>query len=68
MGQLHLYREGRTYTSQNKLQVPMTALIGSRVLVRYDTKHPEKLHGFSLLRVVAALIVTVICIFAAALI
>lgn len=56
----------RKYTSQNRVQVPMTAQVGSLVTVRYDIKQPERLYSFSLMKSAAALCIAVICIIAAA--
>ena len=42
---------GRTYQSQNCIQVPMASQIGTTVTVRYDTQNPEKLYSFSILRI-----------------
>ena len=33
---------GRTYQSQNCIQVPMASQIGTTITVRYDTQNPEK--------------------------
>lgn len=57
--------DGRNVTSKNRVQVPMTAEIGSSVTIRYDVEQPDKLYSFSLLRILAALCITVICIIAA---
>ena len=48
---------GRTYQSQNCIQVPMASQIGTTVTVRYDTQNPEKLYSFSILRIIVSLIV-----------
>ena len=56
---------GRTYQSQNSIQVPMASQIGTTVTVRYDTQNPEKLYGFSILRIIVSFIVAAICIAAA---
>lgn len=53
---------GRSYTSQNRVQVSMTSQVGSSVRVRYDNEKPEKLYSFSLARVFVALGITVVCI------
>lgn len=60
--------DGRNFTSKNRVQVPMTAEIGSSVTIRYDIEQPDKLYSFSLLRILIALCITVICIIAAVLI
>ena len=56
---------GRTYQSQNCIQVPMASQIGTTVTVRYDMQNPEKLYSFSILRIIVSLIVAAICIAAA---
>lgn len=43
---------GKTYTSQTRIQVPMSAAIGTPVSVRYDTRQPEKLYSFSTKRII----------------
>lgn len=43
--------DGRNVTSKNRVQVPMTAEIGSSVTIRYDIEQPDKLYSFSLLRI-----------------
>ena len=55
----------RKYTSQNRVQVPMTAQVGSLVKVRYDMKQPERLYSFSLVRSVVGFCISAICIVAA---
>lgn len=57
--------DGRTYQSQNYIQVSMASQIGTPVTVRYDTQNPEKLYGFSILRIVVSLLIAVVCIVAA---
>lgn len=34
---------GRTYQSQNCIQVPMASQIGTTITVRYDTQNPRKI-------------------------
>ena len=46
---------GRTYQSQNCIQVPMASQIGTTITVRYDTQNPEKLYSFSILRIIVSL-------------
>lgn len=55
----------RKYTSQNRVQVPMTAQVGSLVKVRYDMKQPERLYSFSLVRSVVGFCISAICVVAA---
>ena len=56
---------GKTYESQNRVQVSMASQIGTTVTVRYDTQNPEKLYSFSVLRIVVSLAVAAICVAAA---
>ena len=54
---------GRTYQSQNCIQVPMASQIGTTITVRYDTQNPEKLYSFSILRIIVSLICIAAAIF-----
>ncbi|OUP22479.1 hypothetical protein B5F29_01710 [Lachnoclostridium sp. An196] len=54
--------DGRTYTSRNRVQVPMWAQVGTPVTVRYDIKQPENLYHFSALRILAGTIIALVCI------
>lgn len=56
---------GKTYQSENHIQVPMTSQIGTTVTICYDIQKPEKLYSFSVLRIVVSFIVVAICIVAA---
>lgn len=57
------YKVGkRNYTPVCRIQVPMTAQIGSRVPVRYDKNQPEKLYAFSGKRMAAGLLTGIFCI------
>lgn len=57
--------DGKTYQSQNRIQVPMASQIGTPVTVRYDKSRPEKLYSFSSLRITASLLIAAACILAA---
>ncbi|MDE6639769.1 MAG: DUF3592 domain-containing protein [Acetatifactor sp.] len=57
--------DGKSYQSQNRVQVPMTLQVGSTVKVRYDRLNPEKLYSFSLLRIAVSILIAAICILAA---
>lgn len=57
--------DGKTYQSQNRIQVPMALQVGSTVKVRYDKFNPEKLHSFSLLRIAVSILIATVCILAA---
>ena len=56
--------DGKSYQSQNRVQVPMILQVGSTVKVRYDKFNPEKLYSFSLLRIVISILIAAICILA----
>lgn len=57
--------DGKSYQSQNRVQVPMALQVGSTVKVRYDKFHPEKLYSFSLLRIAISILIAAVCFFAA---
>ena len=57
--------DGKSYQSQNRIQVPMTLQVGSTVKVRYDKFNPEKLYSFSLLRIAISILIAAVCILAA---
>ncbi len=57
--------DGRTYQSQNRIQVPMALQVGATVKIRYDKFNPEKLYSFSLLRIVISILIAAVCILAA---
>lgn len=54
--------DGRLYTSQNRIQVPMSSQVGSPVHVRYEKAHPEHLYSFSPLRIAAGLCIAALCL------
>ena len=54
--------DGKSYLSQNRVQVPMALQIGATVKVRYDKLNPEKLYSFSLLRIAVSILIAAICI------
>ena len=53
---------GKTYQSENTIQVPMTAEIGSKITVHCDTAHPEKLYPFSWKRIIGAFAIAILCV------
>lgn len=57
--------DGKSYQSQNRVQVPMALQVGSTVKVRYDKFNPEKLYSFSLLRIAVSILTAAICILTA---
>lgn len=57
------YKVGeRTYTSQNRIQVSMSSMVGDQVLVQYDINQPSKLYSYSISKVLIALLITAVCI------
>lgn len=56
---------GKTYQSQNRIQVPIASQVGTSVTVRYDKFKPEKLYRFSGSRIIVSFLITAICILAA---
>lgn len=54
--------DGKTYTSCNRIQVPMSSAIGSQIQVRYCIKQPTKLYNGSFAKLAIAFIVAVICV------
>lgn len=56
---------GKTYQSQNRIQVPMASQIGSPVKVRYNKFDPKKLYSYSLLRIVVSFLIAAICFWVA---
>ena len=57
--------DGKSYQSQNRIQVPIALQTGSTVQIRYDKFNPEKLYSFSLLRITVSILIAAICILAA---
>ena len=52
---------GKTYQSQNRIQVPIAAQVGTTIPIRYDINHPEKLYSFSVSRIVVSFLIAVVC-------
>lgn len=52
---------GKNYTSQNRIQVPMSAEIGSHIPVHYNTKQPQTIYQFSAKRIVVSALIFIIC-------
>lgn len=57
--------DNKTYTSKNRIQVPMSAQVGSAIIVRYDISHPQKLYSFSSIRIFIALFIAIVCLITA---
>mgnify|MGYP005768011539 CR=1 FL=1 len=52
---------GKTYQSQNRIQVPIAAQVGTTTPVLYDINHPEKLYRFSVTRIVVSFLIAAVC-------
>ena len=57
--------DGKAYTSENRVQVPLARQVGDTVLVRYDSENPAHLCSFSLIRMLVALAVAAVSLGAA---
>ena len=55
---------GKSYQSENRVQVPMALQVGATVKVRYDKFNPQKLYSFSLLRIIVSILIAALCILA----
>lgn len=55
----------KNYTSKNRIQVPMSAQVGTPIMVRYDVSQPHKLYSFSGVRVFIALFIAIVCVITA---
>ena len=53
---------GKNYTSQNRIQVPMSVDVGSHIPVHYNAKQPETLYQFSVKRIVVSALIFIICV------
>lgn len=53
---------GKKYTSQNRIQVPMSVDVGSHIPVHYNAKQPETLYQFSVKRIVVSALIFIICV------
>ena len=51
---------GKQYISYNRIQVPMSAEVGTKVTVRYDALHPDMLYSFSWKKIWIALAVAAV--------
>lgn len=51
----------KAYQSQNRIQVPISAQVGTTIPVCYDIDHPEKLYRFSVTRIVVSFLIAAVC-------
>lgn len=57
------YKVGKKqYISYNRIQIPMSAQVGTKITVRYDTLRPDMLYHFSWTKIGIAAAVAVICL------
>lgn len=62
------YKVGKKqYISYNRIQIPMSAQIGTKITVRYDTLHPDMLYSFSWTKIGVAGVIAVTCLIIAGL-
>jgi hypothetical protein len=54
--------DGKTYISCNRMQVPMSSVVGSQIQVHYCIDQPTKLYSGSFTKLAIAFIVAVICV------
>lgn len=60
-GKIQYKVKGKKYISQDLVQIPDTAEIGTKVTIRYDTEFPEKIYKFSWFQIIIALSAAVVC-------
>lgn len=53
---------GKTYTSKDRVQVPLWAEVGNRVPIRYNRSRPEQIYRFSPKRIAASALVAAVCL------
>ena len=53
---------GKKYISYNRIQVPMSAEVGTKITIRYDALKPDMLYSFSWKKIGIALAVAAACI------
>jgi len=50
---------GKYVISKNRLQVPLSATVGTHITIRYDKNRPEKIYGYSVTRIVTGLLISI---------
>lgn len=58
---------GKNVISENRLQVPLSATVGTHITIRYDKNRPEKIYSYSVKRIIISLLISAGCILIAAL-
>ncbi len=53
---------GKTYTSKDRVQVPLWAEVGNRVPIRYNRSRPEQIYRFSPKRIAVSALVVAVCL------
>ena len=52
---------GKRYVSYNRIQIPMSAEVGTKITIRYDALQPDMLYSFSWKKIGIALAVAAVC-------
>ncbi len=53
---------GKRYISYNRIQIPMSAEVGTKITIRYDALQPDMLYSFSWKKIGIALAVAAVCV------
>jgi len=53
---------GKNVTSKNRLQVPLSAISGTHITIRYDRSRPEIIYSYSVKRIIISLLISAGCI------
>lgn len=67
LAEVSYFVNGKNVISKNRLQVPLSALVGTHITVRYDRKQPEKIYSYSGKRIVIGFLVSIGSVLVAAL-
>lgn len=49
--------DGRNMVSKNRIQVPLTSEIGTKLTIRYDRNQPERIYSYSVKRMIAGFLI-----------
>lgn len=50
---------GKNVISENRLQVPLSATVGTHITIRYDRNRPEKIYSYSVKRIVIGFLISI---------
>ena len=53
---------GKRYISYNRIQIPMSAEVGTKITIRYDALQPDMLYSFSWKKIGIALAGAAVCV------